>query len=878
MKFSRFSVKIAVLAVLLLSVSCAREELPDNREQDYGYVQFKVYKDASYVASKAGNDGVIDVLGDASKVRVEFSYGGNSSSLFRQTLTLTAADAEAAEYGLRSEKLKLLAGSYRIEGIKLFDKLDQECSNEVVAASEDFEVVPGGLSLVDLTADVTPRGKVRFRFIKDISDFTDIPTKAVENGQYTFDEIAYVDLTVRRSGSAENISFSQLPVSFSIHFDEDDYESDAFGYQTSSLQCDSVLFLTAGDYRVISYSTYDKNRVLKERNSSPSLSEFSIQDNVITDTDVRITLHEADEYIKDYYALYEIWKALDGENWYFTGESFPKGCNWDFNKSPDLWGQQPGVYLHSNGRVASIDFSDFGFRGHMPAAIGQLTELVEIYLGTHNDLNLLEFDPSIGRASNSAERLENHKEYLHLIHPATQMAEPIARALAENNIKIRETELYDKYTESQLINSKSGHQNTIQPMDMIHGKLCNGLLSLPEEFCNLVNLEKVNIANGMLTELPKNLGNLKSVTDFELYNCSLMKEFPMQIADLPSVQAINISNNAQWTAEEVDRGMAALANGACASEVQIIYARENNLTAITEDFSNFKSLHMLDLSYNQIEEVAPMGDDIMIAELYLDHNRIEKLPQNLCSINNLETFSAQYNKMKLFPDIFTAKSNFDLVSLDFSYNEIEGFENEDSGYKGLNVGTLTLVGNKLEKFPACLMNSGSRISYINMRACGIETIDDGSFTGENSYYLTSIDLSYNRISSLPKEFDAVTFPYLYGVELSYNRFSSFPYGPLNSPGLTVIGIRGQRDAGGGRCLREWPSGIGTHKGMRGLYIGSNDLQKITDSISYLIYYLDISDNPNIVFDASSICYYYRAGVYFLIYDKTQNITGCDYLF
>ena len=51
--------------------------------------------------------------------------------------------------------------------------------------------------------------------------------------------------------------------------------------------------------------------------------------------------------------------------------------------------------------------------------------------------------------------------------------------------------------------------------------------------------------------------------------------------------------------------------------------------------------------------------------------------------------------------------------------------------------------------------------------------------------------------------------------------------------------------------------------------------KIEDTISYLIYHLDISDNPNITFDASAICYYWQQGVYNLIYDKTQNILNCD---
>ena len=49
---------------------------------------------------------------------------------------------------------------------------------------------------------------------------------------------------------------------------------------------------------------------------------------------------------------------------------------------------------------------------------------------------------------------------------------------------------------------------------------------------------------------------------------------------------------------------------------------------------------------------------------------------------------------------------------------------------------------------------------------------------------------------------------------------------------------------------------------------------ITDKISPLCYYLEVSDNPNIILDASTVCYEYSIGAYYLIYDKTQDIRGC----
>ena len=107
MRFSRFSVLsvMAVLAAFFLA-GCAKEDAPDYREKDYGYVQFKLYKEASYPGTKA-TVSQMQYLKDAAKVMVMLKYGDTELS---QTLVLTASDDEAAEYGLRSEKLQLLAG------------------------------------------------------------------------------------------------------------------------------------------------------------------------------------------------------------------------------------------------------------------------------------------------------------------------------------------------------------------------------------------------------------------------------------------------------------------------------------------------------------------------------------------------------------------------------------------------------------------------------------------------------------------------------------------------------------------------------------------------------------------------------------------------
>lgn len=871
MKLFRLNISalISVVAAFILA-SCARVEDPDYREQDYGYVQFKLYKEASYPGTKAAQ---IEYLRDVAKLKVTLRYEDN---LISQTLVMGASSDEAAEYGLRSDKLKLLSGEYQVITFTLYNKVDEPVYDGTPSEGNNmFSVTAGGLSVHDLLADVVERGRVKFTIVKDFSDFKDTPVTKAASREYTFDEIEYLSVSVRTGNTVTD--FEMLPAEFSVHFEDNGDDTD--GYQTSSSVCDTLLSLRAGEYQVVSYSVFDSSRRLLETDNDVT-STFVVEDNRTTEADVPVKLHESDEYLKDYYALYEIWKSLGGPDWYYVGEDHPRGCNWDFNKDPDLWGAQPGVSLHSNGRVALVNLSEFGFYGDMSPAIGQLTELVELYLGNHNDGNLITYDPTVQPGKGTARRMERHKEYLASTRTVTQVSEPIARALAENGISIPEMALYEKMNEADIIEKGTGEMR-IKPMDMISGKINNGLRSLPKEIGYLTNLEQLFIANSEIESLPDEVANLVSCTDVEIYNCPKMKEFPMAVTQMPNIALLNLANNKQWSPEEVLKGFIGLATGPSREKIQILYLNENNLEIVPQEITNMKKLGMIDFSSNRIHTIEKAwGNDIKPVQIYFDNNRLSEFPVDengvFCYMEDAETFSVRNNNFTQFPNIFDAESLFAIVSIDFSYNHISSFPED---FRGVFVQTLTITNNpEFTKYPVELAKSNSKVMNINFRGCNINEVPKGSFDYENAIQLASFDFSYNDLKELPWEMHAGNLPYLYGVELSYNQFSEFPWGPLDSQYLTVFAIRGQRDENGARCLSDWPEGIYQHRGLRGFYIGSNNLGKIEDTISTICYYLDISDNPEIVFDASDVCYAIQQGAYILIYDKTQDIRNCDILF
>ncbi len=892
--------RIVLLALTaLLSVTaalmtgCVREELPDNRETEYGYVQFKLYKEASYETKAVVSQ--LDSLSQAEKIAV--SLLDSDGMTITQTLTLTASDAAAADYGLRSDKLRLLAGEYQIVNYVLYDNLDEELYREAVGTY--FTVIAGGLNVFDLTANVAERGTVRFNLVKDMSGLSGPTLNAVTyREEYTFDEITSVTVVLENMVNVGRyLTYENLPVVFEEYFrDEEHYDGndDVHGYQTSSSYADTEVYVPAGQYKIRSYSVFDSDGNLLETqdyssDSEGQVTDIVVEDNTLTEVDIPVTLVEADEYIQDNYALYLLWKSLNGPEWSYEGQSWARGANWDFDKDIDLWCDQPGVQVHPNGRIASIDLSGFGISGEVPAAIGQFTELVQLSLGDHNETNVYlsqyNYDidvtglyPVTGSSEEKAAWVENkYRHFASNAHPAQQVSPVCALALKLNGKSSVATTVYDDMTIEEIARMASQNHTVsdyqIRPYDMNSGVLTNGLTKIHSNIGNLTKLESLSIANSPITAdgFPAEMASLDAVTELEIYNCPNLESFPEGVAGMGALITVNISNVGF---DDGTAALAALASGDSEDVIQVLYFLQNNVTSLPEAVGNMGRLGMLDLASNNISGALPaLGSNFAPTELVFDYNSITSVPENFCSLDALDSFSISYNELEEFPNMFDAGNDVIMTSIDVSYNNITSLPT--SGFNGLRAVTLTLSGNPIKTFPKELGETNSYVETLVMQQCGLEEFPEGCFNGEYSYYLSTMDLQYNNLTDLPDDFIATKLPYLYGLDLTNNSFSSFPYEPLNILRLTAFSIRGQRDASGSRCLREWPTGLYSHTGLRAFYIGSNDLRVIDDTISYMIYYLDISDNPNIVFDASDICSYWEAGYYILYYDKTQEILNCD---
>ena len=331
---------VPLLTLLLGAVASGCSDDKDElQESQYGYVQFKLYKSASYVQEEANAtvtraDNNLDRLSQAQKVEIEMQYNGKSIT---QTLILNAYNENNAEYGMRSDKLQLLAGDYKIVGYRLLDKLDNVVTGISADTDEAFNVIPSGLTIKDLVVDAKTRGTVTFKLTKSGLD-----TRA-SNGEYLFSTIRIADVRVTNTFTRVSTDIKGLKVTYkeeSKEHQNPDNDKDKY-MDIAVATCDSAVWLPAGTYQVTSYTTYSKNgNLVKPLETQAVKGEtFTVKDNEETkNAIVPIKLSHTAEYIKDYLALKEIWDALNGKNWSQQGFGTQPGANWNFNKELDMWG------------------------------------------------------------------------------------------------------------------------------------------------------------------------------------------------------------------------------------------------------------------------------------------------------------------------------------------------------------------------------------------------------------------------------------------------------------------------------------------------------------------------------------------------------------
>ena len=548
--FYQYSKALLLLLVTMLTfaaTSCSDDET-EGWDGTYGYVQFKLSKKVSSRATRAAALDKLEKLDDAKKIKVVMEHNGTTVS---QTLVLNSYNAENAEYGLRSDKLQLASGTYTIIGFYLYDAVDEELLAS--SAGETFTVVGGGMTVQDLTVQTVERGKVKFNLVKEWEK-----TRAA-NQEYLFSNIRLVDISVTNLFTRETVTFSNVKVTYEEDSKENqnpDNADDKY-MDIGKANCDSTVWLPAGTYQVTSYTTYGKTGAVKTKyETQPVKGEaFVVEDNQLNDSaKVPILLSKTAEYIKDYEALKARGDSLDGKDWSFYGDATFHGANWNFNKELDMWGDQPGVTLNSNGRVTGLVLAGFGAKGIVPDAIGQLTELQVLNLGSHDEkigANIFtEYDASNLTAAKKQSMRHDYETKFLKYDPRAFMSEMIIESVnSDKNLKHGMTRI----KKDSRINLK----------DAQIGTMTNQITGVSKAIYRLTKLQQFYIGNSPVTSgevcakfynaddatygkfasefTDAAWDNMTNLTDMELYNCPKITRLPEFYYGLPAMQALNLA-------------------------------------------------------------------------------------------------------------------------------------------------------------------------------------------------------------------------------------------------------------------------------------------------------------------------------------------------
>lgn len=855
MKFEKRNLTLLILALLssvLLFTGCTEEAEPVS-EPGYGYVQFHLFKKGSY--TKAGDK--LEYLRDAAKIRVTLRSQDND--IITPVAVVEAVDKNLSEWGLQTAKIRLIAGKYTMTAYEIYDGLD----NSVLVGSPSETVVldvkPNGIVSEDIALNVVDRGWAKFRLVKDLSEI--VGTKAGKDGadEHPFYGIQSVDLTVKNKNTGEITEITNIEVTHKFVDGENAADPD---YISGICVSDTLVALKGGTYTVTKFRTYfDYFRKVYETSTNVAENEFVVKDNQETDADVPVTLHTTSGHVQDALALREIWEALDGPNW---------RIKWEFNCDVDAWTANTGVQILGNGRVASLDLTGTGAKGAMPAAIAKLTELRKLTLGT------IGYNAAAGGTTVTTGRKLTY--FTPEDHEADRRL-----TIGTRDPRSRFSKELQQSFEIAGDPVKPGVKSLSERMPVMYKPEVNAtdIVSLPDEINQLKNLEHITIAFSPIKTFPADMSGLTALTDVEIFACTELTEFPKGLATCPKLTSLTYAFNVSTAVSSMEEGISAINNGPASKTIQLLYFPNQRIDNMP-DLSNIPRLSVLVIQGCGLKSfTAPFGKDQFFVQFMASDNELTSLPRdekgNFLAYNaETEEVNFSGNKFTELPDIFDAKSAYQVGTVDFSKNQIASVEHGDA-YRGIKAATFDISYNKLKELPVQLFGtSSSSISYLKIDGNGMEKISKEAIEGKYTYRTTTISMAYNKLKSLPDEFDSLTFPYLSGIDMSYNRFDYFPYTAVNNQYLSVFIFRHQRDADGDRCMRTWPAGIGQAlAGLRALYLGSNDIRVVTDQLSYMIYNLDIQDNPNISIDVSAVCSYIKSGWFNLMYSPGQDIRGCD---
>ena len=331
----------------------------------------------------------------------------------------------------------------------------------------------------------------------------------------------------------------------------------------------------------------------------------------------------------------------------------------------------------------------------------------------------------------------------------------------------------------------------------ILGLYNNQMADLPPDIGNLKNLTLLYIWNNQITVIPPEIGELQNLIDFRLHN-NQTKAIPETIGNLQNLVYLSLSYNDLATLPE---GIWKL------KKLKFLWLHENELTELPAELANLEGLIELDAGNNKITALPKtIGQLQQLKTINLQNNNLTELPEEIAQIQTLNEIDLENNKITSLPIamrdmeglqyVYTEDNDFSEAELQknkemfgdeiittkptIAYNIENKYSKDTLDYlpddieKYTNLKSIDLIEERIRDWNTVMRKLSKLpiLTEIKVDYDAFMQIHDkykNLITGIKSnvnreipsiillqLQLTYLDLSYNELTSLPKELEALT--------------------------------------------------------------------------------------------------------------------------
>ncbi|WP_299436032.1 leucine-rich repeat domain-containing protein [uncultured Aquimarina sp.] len=173
------------------------------------------------------------------------------------------------------------------------------------------------------------------------------------------------------------------------------------------------------------------------------------------------------------------------------------------------------------------------------------------------------------------------------------------------------------------------------------------LEELPVTIADLKDLRMINLSNNAKLDINGSLHKLAVHKNLEVLILDSLgiKTIPESIKLFPNLKQISLVHNPALNLEQAITQISGL-------PIEFLNLKNNKLTKLPENITTLKNLKDLNLSYNTIqdeESYSYLGKLPKLYSLWIDHNKLKKLPSTIGELSQIRFFYIDHNELKDLP-------------------------------------------------------------------------------------------------------------------------------------------------------------------------------------------------------------------------------------